>query len=234
MRARTRPGRLGALDAWVVHEQSPLLVPGARVVDVGYGESPVTVVELAAALRAVQPGLTVHGVEREASRVPPPPWAEGVTLGWGEAPGPAVLVRAMNVLRSYRADEVAPLHAALGAALDEGGLLLEGSSDTEGHVLTCHLLRKRGGALVSEGLLCFTDLSRGFSPWLFRDWLPRDLRRSVKPGTPVHALFTRWDACLAASGAREPRERFLASARVPGLASSAWERAHGFLRWDGR
>jgi hypothetical protein len=129
---------------------------------------------------------------------------------------------------------VAGLQAALGGALAEGGLLLEGSTDLEGRITACHLLRRRGGALAREGLLLHTDGTRGYSPWLFRDVLPRDLRREVRPGTPLHACLQGWAARLERRGAGlDPRARFLASLEdAPGARATAWERAHGYLRLD--
>lgn len=231
MRARTRPGRLSALDRWLIHEAPP--APGSLVVDLGFGESPVTVYELADALRTALGEMSVLGLEREPCRVPAAPWPASVQLAtvWPLA-STAKVVRAMNVLRGLSAPEAIALQTQLGALLAEGGLLLEGSSDTEGHLLTCHLARRVGSALHFEGLLFFSDLERGYSPWQFRDWLPRDLRRSAQPGTAIHELLSTWAACIERSGARTPRERFEAGLGVvPGLQASAWERTHGYLRW---
>ena len=133
----------------------------------------------------------------------------------------------MNVLRAYREDELPPIRAALLAPLAEGGLLLEGSTDTEGHVTAVHLVRAGRSA---PALLLHTDLARGFSPWLFRDVLPRDLRRSVKPGQPIHTALASWARAVDALGeGRTPRER-LALPRLPFLEASDWEREHGYLR----
>jgi hypothetical protein len=132
----------------------------------------------------------------------------------------------MNVLRGYREEEVPALHEALGAALIDGGLLLEGSTDTEGHVTVVGLMRKRSGQLRREALLFHTDFSRGFSPWLFRDWLPRDLRRQVKPATAIHSLLTTWDSQVKGD---DPRARFVSS--VLGVVeASPWELERGFAR----
>jgi hypothetical protein len=224
VRPRTRLGRLRFLDAWV--QQQVNLQVGERVVDVGFGERPDTVLELAAAVRSLRPGLEVVGVERQ-----PVVAVEGLTLVQGdfatvEAMREVTLVRAMNVLRGYREDEVTQIRRALRAPLAVGGQLLEGSTDTEGQVTVCHL----EGAL--SGLLFHTDFSRGFSPWLFRDWLPRDRRRSTRPGTPVFELFAAWEA--AAPAGRPPRERFLESIdQVEGLVATAWERENGFVRYVG-
>ncbi len=224
VRPRTRAGRLRFLDLWVQHAVN--LQVGQRVVDVGFGERPDTLLELAAAVRAVRPSLEVVGIERQVVVAP-----GGVTVLQGgfetvAALREVTLVRAMNVLRGYHEDEVPAVRRALVAPLVAGGQLLEGSTDTDGHVTVCHL----EGA--STGLLFHTDFTRGFSPWLFRDWLPRDRRRATRPGTPLYALFEAWEA--AAPAGRPPRERFLESIdQVPGLRATPWEREHGFVRWVG-
>jgi hypothetical protein len=223
-RGRTRAGRLAALDAWLLATERPLLeAPGAApVVDVGFGAEPWTLLEFAAATRSAQPSLAVVGVERDgaALRAAERPCAEhGVTLSQGgfqlDAIAPARLVRAMNVLRGYTEAEAAQAHALLGEALAEGGLLVEGSASEDGALCTTHLLRKVNGALRHEALWFATDFTRGFAPIQFRDWLPRDLRRAVKPGTAIHGLLQRWTAAWeGVRGGRPPREAFTASLDV--------------------
>ena len=218
---------MAALDAWLIENEKQLLEGRGAIVDVGYGESPVTTLELARALRSSGRNLRVIGIEREAQPRP----GDEVELLSGDFNtcaqlGPTAVVRAMNVLRGYREEEVPAIHAALGAGLVEGGLVIEGSTDTDGHVTVVWLLRKLTGGLAREALLFHTDFERGFSPWLFRDWLPRDLRRRAQPGTAIHSLLSRWDA--QATGAT-PQERFVRS--VPGVLSATdWEMGHGFAR----
>jgi hypothetical protein len=224
VRPRTRAGRLASLDAWLCAEAPELLDGRGAIVDFGFGLTPVTTLELAQTVRAVNPALRVVGVEREAHAEVP-----GLELVVGDtaALGPISVLRAMNVVRGYREDEVDALHVALGAGVIDGGLVLEGSTDTEGHVTVTWLLRKRAGALVREALLFHTDFTRGFSPWLFRDWLPRDLRRRATPGTPIHTLLSNWNARVVGES---PRERFESSLQGD-VESTDWERAHGFARW---
>jgi len=221
-RGRTRAGRLAALDAWLLATERPLLeAPGeAPVVDVGFGAEPWTLLELATAVRSVNPSLAVVGVERDpgALRTAADPCAgAGVALREGgfdlNGLAPARLVRAMNVLRGYTGAEAEAAHALLGTGLAEGGLLVEGSASADGELCTAHLLRKVDGALRPEALWLATDFTRGFAPIQFRDWLPRDLRRSVKPGTAIHGFLGRWTAAWDATRAGlAPREAFRASA----------------------
>ncbi len=212
------------LDAWVAHEVE--LSVGARVVDVGFGAHGTTVLELAEAVRSVRADLEVIGIERRPALEAP-----GVTLVQGDfqtvrSLREVTLVRAMNVVRGYREDEVPAIHEALQAPLAEGGLALEGSCDVDGHVTVVHLLGRGPGTLLFH-----TDFARGFSPWLFRDWLPRTFRRRVTPGTAVHTLLSQWEA--ACGSGRTPVERFRHSLDVlPVLEANDWEREHGYVRWS--
>lgn len=190
------------------------------MVDLGIGGHPWTTLELADAVRS-RFGLDVVGVDHEpevvagAQRyvVPGVSFVEGGFVLPPEA-RPAVLVRAMNVLRDYGPHEVAPAHQRLGDALVEGGLLVEGTCGPLGEVLCAWLVRKVAGALVREGLLFSTDFTRGFGPLQFRDRLPRDLRGTVKPGTPLGAFLGAWVAAVDATGASTARTRFVAGAAL--------------------
>lgn len=250
-RGRTAPGRLAALDRYLLAtERSLLSAPHAEasrawVVDVGIGETPVTTLELADALAQIEPPPAVLAVEVDAER------AErarrfarerfevrrggfDLPLHDGEA---ARLVRCMNVLRGLPPDRVPEVHAELGSRLLVGGLLLEGSSDRAGDVLTAHLLRREPEGLRREALLFFTNGRRGFAPILFRDHLPRDLRRAVKSGHPLHAFFVAWTAAWTRArerGIREPRAAFAASAALLAATEPSVDAAHaeqGYLVW---
>jgi hypothetical protein len=114
----------------------------------------------------------------------------------------------MNVLRGQPERE--DVHAILAAPLVEGGLLLEGTSDAEGAVVTAWAIRAQ-----ERRVLFLTDFSRGFAPALFWDHLPRDLRRDAKPGTAIRDLLDRWTAAFGearAAGVRAPADAFRASA----------------------
>lgn len=234
VRGRTRPGRLRAVDEWVVHEAASVVAEARLVIDVGFGVSPVTVEEFAHSLHAVNAGVRVVGLERVGVQAQ----ARGCELiaggfdGLQGFAGAAAIVRAMNVLRGYPADEVEGIHRALCAAVSVGGLVIEGSTDVDGHVLACHLLRCAAGERVHQGLLLHTDFTRGFSPWLFRDVLPRDLRRAVLPGSTVHQRLTEWAAAADRAGpGATPAARFLSGFQAGSwLEASDWERSHGYVR----
>ena len=109
-------------------------------------------------------------------------------------PGNASFVRCLNVLRGYSVWDVKGALLQMGRALGPRGLLLEGTSDVEGTLAAVHVWRRNQAARLDyEGRVCVTNFSRGFSPWMFRDVLPRDLRRHAKPGEPVFEWLAAWD-----------------------------------------
>lgn len=252
-RGRTARGRLLALDQYLVCCERELIARsggewiGAAFVDVGLGDHPWTTLESAERLHAVNPRLRVIGVDRDPARVASAAafadaWT-GFRLGGFAlplAPGESArLIRAMNVLRGYRAEEVADAHGQLAAALCPSGLLVEGSSDATGEVLVAHLIRRGKQGPMREALLFHTRFTRGFAPLLFRDWLPRDLRRRVRPGEAIHGFFAAWTAAweeARGSGATAPGAAFRGSierlaSRLDGVALDAWLLENGYLLW---
>lgn len=257
-RGRTAPGRLRALDAWLCRFERELLtrVDGdwahAVFVDVGFGEHPWTTLESAEAFRALHPELTVIGVELEEARAlaaqahagPRTHFRQGgFELPLSRSEEPVRLVRAMNLLRQGPAERVSEVHRALGRFLLPSGLLVEGSSDPEGSVLTAHLLRRTSTDLEApptrEALLFHTDFRNGFAPLLFRDWLPRDLRRRVRPGEAMHPFFQEWTEAwrqAREAGHSSPTDAFRESvtrlgARVGGVSNEPWLLDSGYLVW---
>ncbi|MCB9762616.1 MAG: methylase [Alphaproteobacteria bacterium] len=221
-RGRSRPGRLRLVDRYLLAAEAALLgAPGdAPVVDLGLGAEPWTTVALFEALAALPAPPPVLGVDVDPARVAGAqaaarPGLSFVVSGF-DVPGPARLVRAMNVLRQYPPAQVAEARARMGAALVEGGLLVEGTSNKEGHIVTAALLRRRGAALVAEGLLLATDFSAGFAPAMFARWLPRDLRPAGRPSPAAQRLLDGWTAAFAGTtGALAGR--FADSAAAAGL-----------------
>ncbi|MBI5532930.1 MAG: methylase [Deltaproteobacteria bacterium] len=237
-RARTRAGRLAPLDVWLLKRESSLPDRSERssatavFLDVGFGERPVTTLETWEALRAVSEPWKVIGIELDPSRALRAQDESGsdqvsfVRGGFREVAScepKARVIRVMNVLRSYPPDQIESIHRMLAGGLVNRGLLIEGTSDTCGHVLAAWLIRREGNEPRKRGLLFHTDFTRGFCPWLLRDFLPRDIRRGVQQGTPIHGLLSDWHAAwsvVRAQGEKSPRELFVRS-----LASLAMHRA---------
>lgn len=177
------------------------LSPDDFVVDVGFGEEAWTVLEMAAQLRKIEPNLRVIGLETDPRRISgADPDQNPLNCFEYVEPkdelslrfGGAAMLRAMNVLRSYPELEVRPTLLNWANCLRDGGWLLEGSSSASGHILTSHVWRRVGCQVCHVGLMIYTDFSTGFAPWMFRDHLPRDLRRNLKPDQPLYQTLTQW------------------------------------------
>ncbi|HEV7825340.1 MAG TPA: class I SAM-dependent methyltransferase [Mycobacteriales bacterium] len=234
-RGTTAPNRLRRVDRWLLGTQAGLLraAPDPLVVDLGYGATPVTTVEMAARLRAVRPDLRVVGLEIDAERVAAaqPSAAEGLEFRRGgfELAGlrPAV-VRAMNVLRQY--DEPAALTAwdTLLGRLAPDGLLVEGTCDEVGRIGSWVAL----GAEGPRTLTLAASVSTLDSPATLAERLPKALIHHNVPGRRVHALlgaFTAaWDSA-APLGTFGARQRWAGA--VERLAADSWPVVGGRDRW---
>ena len=120
-RGTTNPNRLRRNDRWLAGPQSWRVRRAAGVpivVDLGYGASPVTAVELHTRLQAVRPDVEVVGIEIDPQRVAAgrallataPRAGLSFRLGGFEIPTdgdvPVTVVRAFNVLRQYDESQV--------------------------------------------------------------------------------------------------------------------------------
>jgi len=239
-RGTTAPNRLRRVDRWLVAAVAPVLRGAADplVVDLGYGETPVTTAELAARLRAVRPDVRVVGVELDPARVAAAaPWSDPPRLGFRrggfELAGlrPAV-VRAMNVLRQYPEDAVAGAWATLRAGLAPGGLLVEGTCDETGRLAAWVALDAAG----PRTLTLAAHLGSLHRPGTLAERLPKVLVSRNVPGEGVHALLAALDAAWDAAAPLAPfgpRQRWVAA--VGRLAGSGWPvlgaPAGGPARW---
>jgi hypothetical protein len=125
-------------------ESLPVLKnPNPVVVDLGFGASPITAIELRARLMKVNPSVRVVGVEIERERV-----ERGLavaepgldfTHGGFETPLPngvaaATIIRAFNVLRQYSEADVQAAWRLMQSRLTPDGLLIEGTCDEIGRL----------------------------------------------------------------------------------------------------
>jgi hypothetical protein len=244
MKGRTARGRLRAVDAFLIERERALISARgpAPFIDVGFGEEPVTTIDSAESFHALNSELVVIGIEADVQRAllaassDRPPllrFVRGDFALLALLPR-ARLIRVMNVLRSHREEDVDAIHALLGNALVDGGLAVEGSADPVGDIVVAHLLRRSGELLRREALLFHTTFAFGFAPVLFRDWLPRDLRRRSKPGQWVHAFFGRWTSAWEAVRSADPHASFVASVEElhrRGEPVDGSLAARGFMCW---
>lgn len=243
-RGTTNPNRLRRQDRWLTGPQAWRLRRSDDppiVVDLGYGASPVTAVELHDRLRRVRPDVQTVGIEIEASRVAQGsellahnPGLAGLSFRRGgfeiplDAGRSATIVRAANVLRQYDESEVAGAWERICSRLAPHGLLLDGTCDELGRLSTWV-------AVTPDGPVSFTISLRLAGLGDPMDVAPRLVKSLIHrnvPGEPVHAylaaLSRAWtiNAPLAPHGARQ---RFVASARA--LKDDGWPLLDRPTRW---
>lgn len=237
-RGTTNPNRLRRVDRWIGATQRALLVRAEDplVVDLGYGASPVTAVELHARLRRVRPDVEVVGLEIDPQRVADaqPLSRPGLAFALGGFElGPLgsrrpVLLRAANVLRQYEEPDVPAAWSRLTAGLARPGVLLDVTCDEIGRRAAWVTLDASGPRSLTVSLR-LTGLDR---PGDVAERLPKVLIHRNVPGEPVHgwlaALDDAWARCspLAAFGARQ---RWVATCRL--LRDDGWPLVDGPSRW---
>lgn len=203
-RGTTAPNRLRRVDRWLAATYAPVLrgADDPLVVDLGYGASPVTTLELARRLRQVRPDLEVVGLEIDPARVAAaqPLAGEGVSFRHGGFELPPlerrpVVVRAFNVLRQYPESEVAGVWAGLCARLAPGGVLVEGTCSELGRLATWVALGPDGPRSLTLAAR-LADLQR---PGELAERLPKALIHRNVPGQPVHDLLAAFDAAWDAA-----------------------------------
>jgi hypothetical protein len=216
-----------ALTGLVDDLVGPSLAPGAVVVDVGFSR-PDTTLQLADALGARWPGLSVVGVDVDDGRVDAARAAAlpGVSFEAGAFVGArhgVALVRMMNVLRQYRRIEHDAARLLVARALAPHGWLVEGSCDRDGALGVARLYQECGGALVVRGALFVHDDPNGFHPRQVIGWLPADARSGRATATGyLGDCLALWARVWAETPEPDPRERWARCAaalrtRVPGV-----------------
>ena len=200
-RGTTNPNRLRRVDRYiaslaVLKQQQPV------VVDLGFGASPITVVELRARLQKVNPGVRVVGVEIERERV-----ERGLAIaepgldfthGGFETPLPkglesATVIRAFNVLRQYDESEVASAWQLMQSRLEPKGLLVEGTCDEIGRLSSWITLDNQKPLWFTISL----RLSGLEQPSKVAERLPKALIHHNVPGERIHDWLTAIDQAWA-------------------------------------
>ena len=238
-RGTTNPNRLRRVDRWLAGPQAWRLRRAEGmpvVVDLGYGASPVTAVELHDRLRRVRPDVQVVGIEIEPDRVALGKSLErdglSFRLGGFEVPldagRQATVVRAFNVLRQYDESEVVQAWAVVRERLTPDGLLVDG---------TCDELGRRSAWIAVEQAgpvsLTLSWRLRGLDrPSDIAERLPKSLIHRNVEGEPVHAWLQALDKAwvhAAQHASFGVRQRFLAA--VDAVRDDGWPVLDGPGRW---
>ncbi|MDQ0728647.1 class I SAM-dependent methyltransferase [Microbacterium sp. W4I20] len=248
-RGTTGTNRLRRNDRWIAASPSFRRAADPLVVDLGYGASGVTALELAARLRDARPDAEVRGLEIDPVRVATAdrqlaevragrtafPSDLRVSFGRGgfEVPLPdsrrPAIIRAMNVLRQYEEGDVPAAWRTMAARLAPGGLLVEGTCDEIGRVSSWIDVEPDAAPVRFTISLRLSGLEH---PSIVAERLPKALIHRNVPGERIHALLVdldrEWDraAALATFGATQ---RFLAA--VSALRAQGWPVLGGRSRW---
>jgi len=239
-RGTTNPSRLRRVDRWITQALRAALSAAERplIVDLGFGATPVTTIELYIRIRATVPNAEVTGLEIDPDRVASARRdlaarrAEGhelpglsFAMGGFELPVPRrpVLIRAFNVLRQYPEERAWTVWSQLRSGLADGGVLVEGTCDEIGRRAVWVTLpalpdRSPGGVRTAgsgEPLITFSARIASLErPSDLAERLPKVLIHRNVPGEPVHQFlrdFDRaWDHAAPYSGFGL-RQRWLAA-----------------------
>ncbi|GAA3913273.1 class I SAM-dependent methyltransferase [Microbacterium invictum] len=247
-RGTTGTNRLRRIDRWIARHPVLRRAADPLVVDLGYGASGVTTLELEARLRRARADVEVIGLEIDPVRVARAraqlagvragrtPFAAGARVSFArggfEVPLPGdrrpAVVRALNVLRQYDESEVAEAWARMCARLAPGGMVVEGTCDELGRICTWVEV---GTDAVPRTLTVSLRLAGLDSPAIAAERLPKALIHRNVPGEPVHAFLAaldgEWTRAVAAS-AFGPVQRWRAA--LEAMAAAGWPVA-GRSRW---
>lgn len=237
-RGTTNPNRLRRVDRFIA--ALPVLRRSNKpvVVDLGFGASPITAVELLSRLAKANPNTHVVGIEIERERVD-----RGLAVatdnlhfmhGGFEVPLPAELgqqatiIRAFNVLRQYDESEVADAWSRMQSKLSADGLLVEGTCDEIGRLSSWITLdRHEPLSLTISMRLSGLDL-----PSKVAERLPKALIHHNLPGEKIYEFLQALDAAWrtnAGLGAFGAAQRWVASCNQ--LIASGWPLIGDKKRW---
>lgn len=232
-RGTTGHNRLRRIDRWIA--QLPALRRAAvpLVVDLGYGASATTSLELHQRLSRVRPDVQVVGIEISPERVALASLSArpGVSfrLGGFEVPGEApVVIRALNVLRQYPVEEVLGHWHTMVDRLQPGGVLVEGTCNEVGRVASWVDVTSAGPQTLTVSL----HLPSLEQPSVVAERLPKVLIHRNVAGEGIHSCLAdldRWWAVHAGLGVYSPAQRWVAVAAS--MRAAGWPILGNKSRW---
>lgn len=233
-RGTTGTNRLRRADRWLARHPQFRAMNNPVVVDLGFGATPNTTLELAERLRASQPTVRVVGIEIDPARVATalPFQTDSVDFRHGgfeiPNPTPVDVVRAFNVLRQYDEPEVEAIWATVTSRLAPGGIFVDGTCDEIGRVATWVALSTDGPQTFTVSLR-LTGLDQ---PSIAAERLVKALIHRNVEGENIHRFFIDLDRMWATNvglGAFSPVQRWVASVR--GMKELGWPVRDTSVRW---
>ncbi|CAN5326574.1 hypothetical protein BH11ACT5_BH11ACT5_11730 [soil metagenome] len=215
-RGTTGTNRLRRIDRWIAQLPALRRAETPLVVDLGYGASATTTLELYHRLSHTRPDVKVVGIEIEPARVALASKSArpGVSfrLGGFEVPGDnPTVIRALNVLRQYDESEVLDAWRRMVGRLQPGGVLVEGTCNEVGRVASWVDVTAAGPQTLTVSLR-LADLDK---PSIVAERLPKVLIHRNVPGESIHRFLLdldRWWAVHAPLGVYGPSQRWVAVA----------------------
>ena len=237
-RGTTNPNRLRRVDRFIANFPQ-LKSRDCVVVDLGFGATPTTSIEMLQRLSLTNPQVTVVGIEIDRERVDRgiPFQTKQLLFGLGgfEVPLPKPfedkqvdVIRAMNVLRQYDESEVQAAWQLMQTRLKADGVIVEGTSDELGRIASWVTLSKEKAISFTIAL----KLNEVDKPSKVAERLPKVLIHRNVEGEPIHQLLKDLDdAWLRNSplSTFSPAQRFIATCRD--LKASGWPITNNQKRW---
>ena len=239
-RGTTNPNRLRRIDRYIASLSVMRSTDQPVVVDLGFGASPITAIELLQRLSKTNPNTHVVGIEIDRERV-----ERGLAvatenlhfaLGGFEvpmpaefAPGrPATVIRCLNVLRQYDESDVPQAWARMQSRLAADGILIEGTCDELGRVASWVTLD------VDRPLSLTISLRLAELEWPSKvaERLPKVLIHHNVPGERIHDFLTALDVAwrnAAGVGAHSAVQRWQETCRE--IADAGWPVIGDSKRW---
>jgi hypothetical protein len=239
-RGTTNPNRLRRIDRYLSQLSYLRKLPNPLAVDLGYGKTPVTAVELLGRLEKLAPAIRVLGIEIDPARVSEAKALQHSHLafehGGFEVPIPKVfsdredvdLIRALNVLRQYSESEVLSAWGLMQSRLSNHGLIIEGTSDEIGRVASWIMLDKSKPLTFTISL----RLQGLDKPSKVAERLPKILIHKNTPGNNIHRYLHELDLAwekAAGYAAFGSAQRFVQSAKT--LLQAGWPIENSPKRW---
>lgn len=237
-RGTTNPNRLRRVDRYIanlpqLNQAQPI------VVDLGFGATPTTSIEMLQRLAKTNPEVTVVGIEIDRERVERglPFQNKNLLFGLGgfEVPLPKPLtgkevnvIRAMNVLRQYDESEVLASWKLMQSRLKGNGVIVEGTSDELGRIASWITLSKTAPVSFTIAL----KLNEVERPSKVAERLPKILIHRNVEGESIHSLLKDLDEAWFRNSALSTfsaAQRWIAACRD--LKNSGWPIKNNQKRW---
>lgn len=224
-RGKTAPNRLRRTDVFLAICYGGLVRHlSGWYVDLGFGENPATTIETYARLGRLNPDIQLLGVEidpeRVAAAIPHKTPRMEFRLGGFNLPlrkgECAAFIRAMNVLRQYPESEHASAITRLASHLERDGIILEGTSNPPGSLMTFNVYQREEDNAAHKGVVFSVSFRGDFSPRDLQTVLPKNCIHHAEPGSPLDRFFESWERNwlrARTEAESDPKLRFSLAAR---------------------